>query len=100
MRCPFGLRIHPFEGGSGRIGRAIADMALAQDMPSPTQLYSLSRQLLESRATYCDALNKAQCGRCYQAEWVQWLVASQRSGSALDKAIERSGRSSGVAAPK
>ena len=87
--------IRPFEDGNGRIGRAIADMALAQDMQAPTRLYSLSRQLLESRAAYYDALTNAQRGKGDQTEWVRWFVnqltaASLRSGAVIDQAIEKS----------
>jgi Fic family protein len=87
--------IHPFEEGNGRIGRAIVDMAIAQDMGSPLRLYSLSRQLLESRAAYYDALNRAQRGTGDVTEWVAWFVtqiaaACLRSSQVIDRAIEKS----------
>lgn len=66
--------IHPFEDGNGRIGRAIADMALAQDLGAPTRLYSLSTQLLASRSAYYDALNQAQKGTPDVTAWVRWFA--------------------------
>ena len=87
--------VHPFEDGNGRIGRAIVDMAIAQDQGSPMRLYSLSRQLLESRAAYYDALNHAQRGTGDVTAWVDWFVkqisaACMRSSQVIDRAIEKS----------
>lgn len=84
--------IHPFEDGNGRIGRAIIDMALAQHLKQPLRLYSLSRQLLGSRAAYYDALNRAQRGSCDLTEWVewfahQWAAACQYTSGVMDQAI-------------
>ncbi len=87
--------IHPFEDGNGRIGRAIVDMAIAQDQGSPLRLYSVSRQLLERRSAYYDALNRAQRGGGDVTEWVAWFVAQisaacVRSSQVIDCAIEKS----------
>ncbi|HSW17301.1 MAG TPA: Fic family protein [Ramlibacter sp.] len=87
--------IHPFEDGNGRIGRAIVDMAIAQDQGSELRLYSLSRQLLESRRAYYDALNEAQRGSGDATRWVEWFAtqisaACVRSGDIIDRAIEKS----------
>ena len=87
--------IHPFEDGNGRIGRAIVDMALAQDQGSPLRLYSLSRQLLESRAAYYAALNHAQRGTGDVTGWIEWFArqigaACVRSGEVIDRALEKS----------
>lgn len=87
--------IHPFEDGNGRIGRAIVDMAIAQDQGSPLRLYSLSRQLLESRAAYYDALNAAQRGTGDVTAWVTWFAqqiaaACARSSEVIERAIEKS----------
>ena len=66
--------IHPFEDGNGRIGRAIADMALAQDLGAPTRLYSLSRQMLDDRRGYYDALAVAQSGGVDVTAFVVWFA--------------------------
>ena len=86
--------IHPFEDGNGRIGRAIVDMAIAQDHRSPVRLYSLSRQLLESRGAYYDALNAAQRGTGDATDWVMWFAlqyaqACELSSGLIDRAIEK-----------
>lgn len=85
--------IHPFEDGNGRVGRAIVDMAIAQDHRVPVRLYSLSRQLLESRKGYYDALNAAQRGNGDATSWVLWFaqqfaLACERSSRVIDRAIE------------
>lgn len=86
--------IHPFEDGNGRIGRAIIDMAIAQDAQQETRLYSMSRQMQESRSAYYDVLNQAQKGDLDITSWVLWFVqqfsaACQKSGLHIDKAIEK-----------
>ena len=66
--------IHPFEDGNGRIGRAIVDMAMAQDANSSIKLFSLSEEMLRQRKGYYDALNSAQHGDMDVSEWVIWFA--------------------------
>lgn len=87
--------IHPFEDGNGRLGRAIVDLALAQDAGSSRHLFGLSSELLSSRRAYYDALNAAQCGTLDVTRWVLWFVrvytqACQRSQRIALQAIAKS----------
>jgi Fic family protein len=87
--------IHPFEDGNGRIGRAIADMALAQDLGASTRLYSLSRQLLADRRGYYDALEAAQIGSADVTRFVQWFAgafghACTRSMDLIQDTVDKS----------
>lgn len=70
--------IHPFEDGNGRVGRALADMALAQDVGSPQRFYSLSRQLMAVRNAYYDNINTAQRGTLDITPWVSFFVEQFR----------------------
>lgn len=87
--------IHPFEDGNGRLGRAIVDLALAQDAGNSRHLFGLSAELLSSRRAYYDALNAAQCGTLDVTRWVQWFIqaytrACQRSQDIVRQAIAKS----------
>ena len=87
--------IHPFEDGNGRIGRAIMDMALAQDLGEATRLYSLSSQMMQHRKGYYDALHQAQHGSLDVSDWVLWFaqqfsLACQATCALIDRALEKS----------
>ena len=87
--------IHPFEDGNGRIGRAIIDLALAQDAAAPQRLVSLSHQLLAQRRGYYDALQAAQHGNTDVSAWVLWFVqqymhACNHTGVLIQIALEKS----------
>jgi Fic family protein len=95
--------IHPFEEGNGRLGRALADMVLAQDMhaqdaqasPALVRVYGLAHQMLKTRATYYDALNHAQRLRGIAPEataidvtpWVQWFVQAFTQACIASQAV-------------
>jgi Fic family protein len=61
--------IHPFEDGNGRIGRAIAEKALAQSLGQPT-LTALAATILARRKNYYDALEAAN----KENEITHWLM--------------------------
>ncbi len=80
--------IHPFEDGNGRIGRALSDLALAQDAQSDQRLYSLSHQLLEQRNEYYDQLQAATGkGSLNVTAWVQWFA--QRMQAACEHSVQQ-----------
>lgn len=68
------VTIHPFEDGNGRIGRAIADMALARSEGSPRRFYSLSAQIRIERKPYYDRLEAAQHGDLDITPWIAWFL--------------------------
>lgn len=75
--------IHPFEDGNGRIGRALAELAIAQDMRSSRRLFSLSEQLARDRAGYYAQLQAATGrGDLDVTPWVQWFIG--RIAAAFD----------------
>lgn len=68
------VTIHPFEDGNGRIGRAIADMALARADGTPHRFYSLSSQFESERKDYYDQLEKQQRGTAEITGWLEWFL--------------------------
>ena len=64
--------IHPFEDGNGRMGRAIAEKALSQNIGRPV-LLSLSGTIEKNKQAYYDALKKAQ-RTLNITEWIDYFV--------------------------
>lgn len=88
--------IHPFDDGNGRIGRAIADMALAQADGSPLRFFSMSRQINRDKKAYYDVLERTSKGTCDITNWIDWYLscmlraikgAEEMLSSILDKAL-------------
>ncbi len=66
------VSIHPFEDANGRIGRAIAEKALAQGLNQPT-LIALAATILAKRRAYYDALEAANKDNEIAA-WLRWFA--------------------------
>jgi len=64
--------IHPFEDGNGRIGRAIAESALARAISTPT-FSALSKSLLEHRKDYYAMLEMASTTLVID-NWLSWFA--------------------------
>ena len=65
--------IHPFEDGNGRLGRAIAEKALAQSLEAPT-LTALATTINRNRKAYYAELHRAS--RTNQIDdWLAWFAA-------------------------
>jgi Fic family protein len=83
--------VHPFEDGNGRVGRALLDMALAQDEQRSTRLYSLSARFMDVRDEYYAALERTSSGSLDVTHWLDWfleqLAAAIRSSEALVDAV-------------
>lgn len=65
--------IHPFEDGNGRIGRAIAEKALAQSAGQPL-VVALATTILAHQAAYYTALERANKQNDVTA-WLKWFAA-------------------------
>jgi Fic family protein len=86
--------IHPFEDGNGRVGRAIIDMALAQDARKPTRLHGVSTALRRRQKSYYEALNQAQRGTGDVTAWLEWFTtvfteSCQVSAALIEESLTR-----------
>ncbi len=87
--------LHPFDDGNGRIGRAILQLALAQDMGQPGRIVTLSRQIESCKDRYYSELEQAQRSKSMDVTaWVEWLLeqltlASEFANRTIDSAIQR-----------
>jgi Fic family protein len=85
--------IHPFDDGNGRIGRAIIEYALAQDLGMPVIL-SMSTHIEKSKKEYYRQLNAASCCDTPELDdpavlditvWLSWfihtLIAAQQEAA-------------------
>jgi len=67
--------IHPFSDGNGRIGRAIAEKALSQDLGHPV-LLSLSGTIQSHKKEYYAALSEASRDNLNITPWIQYFVTT------------------------
>ena len=83
--------IHPFDDGNGRIGRAIADMALSQADDSAMRFFSMSRQINKDKKSYYDVLERvSRQSDTNITEWLVWyLDCMTRAIQASDEVLSR-----------
>jgi Fic family protein len=84
--------IHPFEDGNGRIGRAVAEKALAQTIEAPT-LTALAETIHRHRKDYYAQLQRASQSNRID-EWLSWfadivLEAQERTLTRIRFLIEK-----------
>ena len=77
------VTIHPFADGNGRIGRAIADLALARSDGTAERFYSMSAQIEAERKEYYYQLESVQKTGLEITPWLTWFL------ECLRRAIER-----------
>lgn len=82
------VSIHPFDDGNGRIGRAIADMALAGIDGGRGRFFSMSREIEKEKKEYYAILERTQrytpTGDI--TPWLEWYVGCL--GRAVDDSQE------------
>jgi len=78
------VTIHPFSDGNGRIGRAIADMALARADLTTDRFYSMSAQIESERKDYYHQLETVQKAGLDITPWLTWFLGCLRR--AIEKA--------------
>ena len=87
--------LHPFDDGNGRLGRAILQLALGQDMGQPGRIVTLSRQIESCKDQYYSELERAQRSKSMDVTaWVEWMLeqvtlASEFANRTIDSAIQR-----------
>jgi Fic family protein len=80
--------LHPYDDGNGRVGRAILDLALAQDEKRSMRVYSLSAQLYRVRDDYYAALERASRGSLDATAWLEFfLLQVTEAAESSEKAI-------------
>ena len=86
--------LHPFEDGNGRVGRAVADVALAQDEGRSVRLYSLSQTLMANRDEYYAQLEHLSRGNLDVTSWLAWFTgqfeaAARRSENTIGHVLQK-----------
>lgn len=84
------VTIHPFDDGNGRIGRAIADMALARADGTKERFYSMSSQIEAERRDYYAILESTQRSGLDITRWLEWFLGCLgRSIDSAESILER-----------
>ena len=87
--------LHTFDDGNGRIGRAILQLALGQDMGQPGRIVTMSRQIESCKDRYYSELEQAQRSQNMDVTaWVEWMLeqvtlANEFANRTIDSSIQR-----------
>ena len=86
--------IHPFDDGNGRVGRAIVDLALAQDLKFHPRVVSLATELAARRADYYARLRDASLDGADITCWLAWFCnrfgkACERSAALMESSLAK-----------
>lgn len=82
--------IHPFDDGNGRIGRAIADMALSDADGTRMRFFSMSKQISADKKSYYDVLENTQKSGSDITAWLEWyLGCMSRAIASSDEILSR-----------
>jgi Fic family protein len=68
------MSVQPFDGGNGRIARAITDRQLARAEGTAYRFYSMSDRIRNERVAYHDVLLAAQRGDGNITAWLSWFL--------------------------
>ncbi len=79
--------LHPFEDGNGRVGRALIDLALAQDARLDQRIYSVSHRLAVSRDAYYSELAAASRGGLDVTRWLAWFLGQFEDACHASEAV-------------
>ncbi len=82
------VTLHPFDGGNGRLTRAITERMLAKSDGSPQRFYSMSAQILANRREYYQMLEQTQRGVISVNDWLAWFLTNLEA--ALIQALAQS----------
>lgn len=67
--------LHPFDDGNGRIGRALIQLVLAQEVGDVSRMMTVARQLDVKRDDYYNQLEAAQKSKSLDVTpWVLWFL--------------------------
>lgn len=69
------VTIHPMDDGNGRVGRAIADLAVAQTERTGQRFYSMSSQIERDKKRYYEVLEQTQKAGLDITEWLTWFIS-------------------------
>lgn len=82
--------VHPYEDGNGRVGRAILDMALAQDERRSIRLYGMSARFMDKRDEYYSALEQTSAGGLDLTPWLAWFLEQVEAATRSSESIVQS----------